>query len=211
VSVILAKISSLISFAMFILVLLIACAIRANAYEKNGIRIKDYVLDKAPVERQLFQLKRNGFKVDVRVVPSFKNDSAKSNDDNDDDFPEFPAKDIGECILEFSLGCVRKRFVRFLQTISRLDEITLLGQDVKLIRSGTARSFDSARAMNDSDVSIERTVDDFFDSFTLRITLPRWNSKREKNQIDVMLDETAVEGWYTGDVYNVTGVPSFRT
>jgi len=190
---------------MFVLVLLIACAIRANAYERNGIRIvKDYVLDKAPIERQLFQLKRNGFKIDARVVSSFRNDTKSNEDNDDDDFPEFPVRDIGKCILEFSLGCIKKRFVRFLQTIGRLDEISLLGQDVKLIRSkvpsGERRS-DSARAMNDSDLSIEHTVDDFFDSFALRITLPRWNRKWEKNQIDVMLDETAaVEGWYTEDV-----------
>ncbi|EZA55600.1 hypothetical protein X777_03855 [Ooceraea biroi] len=181
---------------MLVLCLLITCAIHANAYERNGIRnIKDYVLDKEPVERQLFHLKKYGFKVDVKVIPSYRNGSAKSEDDDDEDhFPAFPVRDIGKCIFEFSLGCIRKRFVRYLETISSLDEITLHGQDVKLVKSRAVSRPDSARAMNDSDVSIQRTVDDFFDSFILRITLPRWNNKREKNQIDVMMDETAVEG-----------------
>lgn len=180
---------------MFVLCLLIACAIHANAHGRNeSVRaVKDYVLNagvyKMPVERRLFNFRRNGVKIDVKVVPSIKDES--SGDKNDDYFPEFPVKDIGKCIVEFSLGCVRKRFVRYLETVGHLDEITLLGQDVKLVRSRIAR-FDGRAARNDSDISIERSVDDLFDSFTLRITLPRWNSKRERNQIDVMLDETAV-------------------
>ncbi|XP_011880693.1 PREDICTED: uncharacterized protein LOC105569112 [Vollenhovia emeryi] len=177
---------------MFIFCLLITCVIHVNAYEKNGIRnVKDYVIDaelkRTPVERRIFHLTKDGIKIDVKIVPSARNDSVQ----NKDDFPEFPVKDIGKCIIEFSLGCIKKRFVRFLETVGRLDEITLLGQDVKMVKSGTARRSD-ARSMNDSDVSIERSVNDFFDSFTLRITLPRWNSKRERNQIDVMFDETAV-------------------
>lgn len=182
---------------MFVLCLLITtCVIHANAYERSDIRkdVKDYVLDKEPLEHQLFHLKKNGFKVDVRVVSSFRNDSAKSKDDH---FPQFPVKDIGRCIVELSLGCIKKRFVRLLETIRRLDEITLLGQDVKLVKNRVLYKADSARSMNDSDISIESSVDDFFSSFALRITLPRWDSKRQKNQIDVMLDDTAVaEGWY---------------
>lgn len=184
---------------MFALCLLIACAIHANAHERNGSAraIKDYVLGaevhKVGLERPIFNLKRNGVNIDVKVVPSVKDESGGSKDDHEDDyFPEFPVKDIGRCIIEFSLGCIRKRFVRFLETVGRLDEITLLGQDVKLVRSRIAFSDRGRAASNDSDVSIERSVDDLFDSFTLRITLPRWNSKREKNQIDVMLDDTAV-------------------
>lgn len=181
---------------MFVLCLLIACAIHANAYEKNGVRnVKDYILGmelrKAPVERRIFNFKKNGFKIDVKIVPSPRNDSMKNKDD--DHFPEFPVKDIGKCVIEFSLGCIKKRFVRFLETITRLDEITLLGQDIKLVKIRTINRSDG-RAMNNTDVSIERSLDDFFNSFTLRITLPRWH-KREKNQIDVMYDETAaVEG-----------------
>lgn len=178
---------------MFIFCLLITYAIQVNAYEKNEIRnVKDYILDtklpKIPVERRIFNLQKNGFKIDVKIVPWPKNDSVQNKDV--DYFPEFPIRDIGKCIIEFSLGCIKKRFVRFLETVGRLDEITLLGQDVKLVKSGAVRRSD-ARSMNDSDVSIERSLDDFFDSFTLRITLPRWNNKREKNQIDVMFDETA--------------------
>lgn len=178
---------------MFILCLLITYVIHVNAYEKNGIRdVKDYILDtklhRTPVERQIFSLKKNGIKINVKVVSLARNNSLQNEDDH---FPEFPAKDIGKCIIEFSLGCIKKRFIRFVDTVGRLDEITLLGQDVKLIKSRTVHRSD-ARSMNDSDVSIERSIDDFFDSFTLRITLPRWNSKREKNQIDVMFDETAV-------------------
>ncbi|GAB1865641.1 Osiris 16-like protein [Camponotus japonicus] len=145
-------------------------------------------LRKAPVERRIFNLKKNGFKIDVKVVPSPRNDSMKNKDD--DYFPEFPVKDIGKCVIEFSLGCIRKRFVRFLETITRLDEITLLGQDVKLVKIRTINRSDG-RALNNTDISIERSLDDFFNSFTLRITLPRWN-KREKNQIDLMYDETAI-------------------
>lgn len=190
---------------MFVLCLLITLAIHAihaNAsYQENGIRaVKDYVLEaelrKAPpfAERRIFMFKRNGVKIDVKVVPSPKRESTTKSD-NEDYFPDFPVKDIGKCIIEFSLGCIRKRFVRFLETVGRLDEITLLGQDVKLVKNRLARS-DGQSARNDSDVSVERSVDDLFDSFTLRITLPRWNSKRERNQIDVMVDETAAaEGW----------------
>lgn len=185
--------------SVLVLCLLITCVVsRARAHERNSIRnVKDHILDEAPRERQLFHLRKNGLKVDVKVVPAwFGNDSTTSEHDH---FPEFPARDIGECIMEFSLGCIRKRLARFLDTVGRLDEITLLGQDVKLIRSRHVRRSDAARALNDSDISIGRTVDDFFNSFTLRISLPRWNGKREKNQIDVMLDETAVaEGWYSG-------------
>ncbi|XP_018054411.1 PREDICTED: location of vulva defective 1-like [Atta colombica] len=141
-----------------------------------------------PVERQIFNFKKNGIKIDLKVVPSAKNDSVKNK--NDDYFPEFPVKDIGKCIIKFSLDCIKKRFIRFIETVSHLDEITLLGQNVKLVKTGITRR-SNARSMNDSDVSIERSVDDFFDSFTLRITLPRWN-KQEKNQIDMMFDETAV-------------------
>lgn len=179
---------------MLILCLLITCVIHVNTYEKNEIRnVKDYILDtelyRIPIERQIFNFKKNGIKIDLKVIPSVRNDSVKNK--NDDYFPEFPIRDIGKCIIKFSLGCIKKRFIHFIETVGRLDEITLLGRDVKLVKTGIARRY-NARSMNDSDVSIERSVDDFFDSFTLRITLPRWNNKQEKNQIDVMFDETAV-------------------
>ncbi|KAL0105073.1 hypothetical protein PUN28_016605 [Cardiocondyla obscurior] len=161
----------------------------------NDINLDDYVLDtelhKVPAERQILNFRKNGIKVNVKVIPTIKNDTAQKKEDY---FPEFPMRDIGKCIIEFSLTCIKKRFVRFLETVSLLDEITLVGQDVKLVKSATVRRSE-ARSMNDTDVSVQRTVDDFFDSFTLRITLPTWNSKREKNQIDVMFDDApAVEG-----------------
>lgn len=183
---------------MFILCLLVVCAVHAGAHDRNGsVRaIEDYVLGakvhKMPMERRILNFRKNGVKIDVKVVPSIENESNGGKDDDDGDyFPEFPVKDIGKCIIEFSLGCIKKRFVRYLETVGRLDEIMLLGQDVKLVKSRIASSGGWA-THNDSDVSIERSVDDLFDSFTLRITLPRWNSKRERNQIDMMLDETAV-------------------
>lgn len=183
---------------MFVPLLLITCAIHANAYEKNGIQsVKDYILDtgglhKTSVERHIFNFRKGGIKVDVKVVPSVRDNSKNKRNDY---FPDFPVKDIGKCIIEFSLDCIRKRLVRYLETVNSLDEITLLGQDIKLVKSRTIRRSDVS-SMNNTDVTIERSVDDFFDSYTLRITLPRWNSKREKNQIDVMMDDTAVaEGW----------------
>ena len=181
---------------MLILCLLITCVIHVNTYEKNEIRnVKDYILDtklhRIPVERQIFNFKKNGIKIDLKVIPSARNDSVKNK--SDDYFPEFPVKDIGKCIIKFSLDCIKKRFIRFIETVGRLDEITLLGQDVKLVKTvGPITRRSNARSINDSDVSIERSVDNFFDSFTLRITLPRWNNKQEKNQIDMMFDETAV-------------------
>lgn len=193
---------------MLVLCLLIACAIHANAHEKNGIRsvkdpVKDYVvgaeLRKAPYERRIFDFTRNGVKIDVKVVVPSGGDPTE--DQEDDHFPEFPVRDIGKCIVEFSLGCIRRRFVRFLETVGRLDEITLLGRDVKLVRNERAAARSDGRAMsNDTDVSIERTVDDLFGTFILRITLPRWNGKRGRNQIDVMMDETAAAEGQRGEI-----------
>ncbi|XP_011646280.1 uncharacterized protein LOC105432950 [Pogonomyrmex barbatus] len=153
----------------------------------------DYILDTGlhgiPVERRIFHFRKNGFKIDLKAVPLARNDTVKNNDD--DHFPEFPVKDISKCIIEFSLSCIKKRFIRFVETIRRLDKIILFGENVKLVKSAAIRRSD-AQAVNNSDVSIERSLDDFFDSFTLRITLPRWNDKPERNQIDVTLDDTAV-------------------
>ncbi|KAL6263605.1 hypothetical protein P5V15_006394 [Pogonomyrmex californicus] len=153
----------------------------------------DYILDtglhRIPAERRIFHFRKNGFKIDLKVVPLARNDTVKNNDD--DHFPEFPVKDISKCIIEFSLSCIKKRFIHFVETIRRLDKIILFGENVKLVKSAAIRRSD-AQAVNNSDVSIERSLDDFFDSFTLRITLPRWNNKPERNQIDVTLDDTAV-------------------
>lgn len=121
-----------------------------------------------------------------------RNDSTKNESDG---FPEFPTNDIGRCIINFSLVCAKNRFSRFLESIRELNEIYLMGQEIKLVKN---RVINDRESTNDSNYTIERSVNDFFDTFALRITLPRWNGKREKNQIDVMFDETAlVEGSYT--------------
>ena len=133
-------------------------------------------------DRQVFDFRRNGFRVDIRVVPSLKNDSAK-----DDSFPEFPTTDISRCVIDLSLICAKKRLGRFLESIRDLNEIYLLGQNVKLVKT---RVINDRRFANDSNDAIERSINDFFDTFVLRITLPKWNGKQEKNQIDVMFDET---------------------
>lgn len=181
--------------SMFLLYLLITYVIHADAYEKNSIRaVKDYILDtglqKEPTERRIFDFKKNGIKVDVKIVSSDSNDLVKNKDD--DNFPEFPVKDIGKCIIDLSFVCVKKRFIQFLETIRRLDEITVFGQDVKLVKNKLAYSNGRSMTNNNNSYSVESSVDDFFDSFTLRITLPRWN-KREKNQIDIMMDKALVE------------------
>ncbi|KAG6795100.1 hypothetical protein HZU73_09550 [Apis mellifera caucasica] len=68
-----------------------------------------------------------------------------------------------------------------------------MGQNVKLVK--TRARIGRGRFVNESNDNIERSVNDFFDTFALRITLPRWSGNREKNQIDVMYDETdIVEG-----------------
>lgn len=124
--------------------------------------------------------------MDVKVVPAPRNDSMV---DDNDGFPEFPTKDIGYCIINFSLVCAKKRFNRYLDSIRELNEIYLMGQEIKLVKT---RTIDEHNSANDSSYGIERSVNDFFDTFALRITLPRWNGKREKNQIDLMYDETAL-------------------
>lgn len=122
--------------------------------------------------------------MDIRVVQSVRNESLK-----EDDFPAFPTSDIGRCIIDLSLVCAQKRLGRFLESIRHLNEIHLMGQEMKLVKT---RVINNPRSINESNDGIERSVNDFFDTFALRITLPRWNGKPEKNQIDVMLDETAI-------------------
>lgn len=116
------------------------------------------------------------------MVPSLKNDSAK-----DDGFPEFPTTDISRCVIDLSLICAKKRLGQFLESIRDLNEIYLMGQNVKLVKT---RVINDRRFANDSNDVIQRSINDFFDTFALRITLPRWNGEQEKNQIDVMFDET---------------------
>lgn len=136
----------------------------------------------------MFDFRKNGIRVDIRVVPSLRNDSIK-----DDGFPEFPAMDINRCVIDLSLICAKNRLGRFLESIRSMNEIHLIGQDIKLVKTRTRSS--RGRFVNESNDNIERSVNDFFDTFALRITLPGWKGNREKNQIDVMFDETdVVEG-----------------
>lgn len=137
------------------------------------------------IGRRVFDFRKNGIRVDIRVVPSLKNDSMK-----DDGFPEFPVMDINRCVIDLSLICAKNRLGRFLESIRSMNEIHLMGQNVKLVKTRTRSSRD--RFVNESNDNIERSVNDFFDTFALRITLPRWNGNREKNQIDVMFDETDI-------------------
>lgn len=119
-------------------------------------------------------------------MPTPKEDSLRNK--SSDDFPEFPMKDMGLCVINFSLVCAKRRFGRFLETVRSLNEIYLMGQGVKLVKTRVINE----PPRNDPNEIIERSVNDFFDTFALRITLPRWNGKREKNQIDLMLDNTAM-------------------
>ncbi|KAL2720127.1 hypothetical protein V1478_010393, partial [Vespula squamosa] len=137
-----------------------------------------------------------GVRVDVKIVPAQgKNFSEKVK--TVENFPEFPTKDIGRCVLDLSLSCIKKRFAKLLESIGYLNEITLIGQNVKLVKTRkpqyNRRSTDSNDGNNDD---IRRSINDFFDMFVLRITFPTWNGKREKNQIDLMFDEggPVVEG-----------------
>ncbi|XP_046752801.1 uncharacterized protein LOC124416025 [Diprion similis] len=165
----------------------------------NEIQSLDYEPDiepydsPVPTERPIFKYQKNGIKLDLKIVP-FRNDT-----DGEDDFPSFPAKDIGICVLDLSLTCVQQRFHNFLDQIRRLKEITLFGNWVKLVRTkepakeiGESRSLDFKHEMNDV---ISRDIDSFFDVFALRINLPSIQGNKKKNQIDVMFDETGlVEG-----------------
>ncbi|XP_046487940.1 uncharacterized protein [Neodiprion pinetum] len=165
----------------------------------NEIQSLDYEPDiepydsPVPTERPIFKYQKNGIKLDLKIVP-FRNHT-----DREDDFPSFPAKDIGICVLDLSLNCVQQRFHNFLDQIRRLKEITLLGNWVKLVRTkevaeeiGESRSFDLNHEMSDV---ISQDIDSFFDVFALRINLPSIQGNKKKNQIDVMFDETGlVEG-----------------
>lgn len=143
--------------------------------------------------RSIFNYRRNGLKVDVKIVPAVNGSSTTSN--QDDGFPKLPLRDIGHCMVEFSMTCVQKRMARYLDLVNQMKEITLFGQNVKLIRlkDPPVERMDEQRAMVSAGEKIDDIVDEFFDSFALRLTLPRWHGK--KNQIDVMMDDVdVVEG-----------------
>lgn len=166
----------------------------------NEIQSLDYEPDiepyesLTPTEKPIFKYQRNGIKLDLKIVPSSHNDTI-----SEDNFPNFPAKNIGGCVLDLSLTCVQQQLHHFLGKIRRLKEITLLGNWIKLVRTreptkqfGERRSSDSGDGVNDL---ITQDIDSFFDVFALRINLPSLQGKKKKNQIDVMFDETGlVEG-----------------
>lgn len=146
-----------------------------------------------PLETQsVFNYLKNGVKIDVRVVPAANDTSSEA-----ENFPALPVKDIGHCVVDMSLSCVQKRIARFLDVIGELKEITLLGQSVKLVklRELPEDRADERRAISGPGEMIDQSIDDFFDKFALRITMPRWKGK--KNQIDLKFEDTEVfEGMF---------------
>lgn len=142
------------------------------------------------VGRQIFGYKRNGMKLDIRIVPAVNDTS-----DEDDKFPMPPAKDLGRCVLDLSMICIKDRIARYIDTLTRLDKITLLGSSVKFVKvKEIPRRVFSHRAMDPSGL-IDRSIDEFFDRFALRVILPKWNKRKEQNQIDFMFDDNSlVEG-----------------
>ena len=141
--------------------------------------------------RSIIDFRRNGIRVDVKVVPAVNVSTGE-----EDGFPQFPFKEVGSCVLEFSFVCVQKRVARFLDDVSHLREITLFGQSVKLVKLKEVppETISERRMIEGPSERIDRSIDDFFDMFALRISLPRWNGKT--NQIDVTMDDSngVVEG-----------------
>lgn len=148
-------------------------------------------------ERKIFDYWKNGVKLDLRVVAV--NDSIS---DEDDHFPAFPAKDIGRCVLDLSAMCIRDRMARYIISMSNLEKINLYGKSVKLVKVRALPTERWDERSLDPVKKVDQSIDDFFDSFALRISLPKGNRKREMNQIDVMFeDRGAVEGkiWFYGN------------
>lgn len=176
---------SILFFSLFVVAIAKDDAITSAIYEPD---IEPYN-ESGRTEKPIFDYRKNGVKIDVRIVPAM-NQSIVTNE-TDDNFPDFPMKDIGRCVIDFSLICIQRRFARYLDIVGHLNEITLFGQNVKLVKSRKPIDdpFDRRMIGGISD-RIERSIDDFFNSFALRIILPRWNGK--KNQIDIMMDDTAI-------------------
>jgi hypothetical protein len=139
------------------------------------------------LERPIFNYHRNGVKIDMRIIPVSNKTSP-----TDDGFPQFPFREISRCLLDISLTCVNKRLARFLNTVGHLQEITLFGQTVKLVKLKELSTdrLDEQRMMSDNSDNIDKSIDDFFNAFALRITLPKW--KGNKNQIDLMMDDNDI-------------------
>ncbi|KAI4495754.1 hypothetical protein M0802_008377 [Mischocyttarus mexicanus] len=186
---------------LFVVCLFLVNVIRVNGFNDdnvnnrvNNYEIQSYENNIRPTERTIFNYKRAGVRLDVKIVT---NTNSSERFKNVEHFPDFPTRDIGQCVLDLSFNCIKKRFAKLFQSIGHMDEITLIGQNVKLVKIQKPR--DNNKSINDNDVNndeIRRSIDDFFDTFVLRITLPRLNGKRERSQIDLMFDETgpAIEG-----------------
>lgn len=159
-----------------------------NNYYEPDIEPYDNSLQ---TEKPIFNYRKNGFRVDVRIVNPSNNTINKNIDDH---FPKFPIKEIGRCIIDLSMVCVQKRVSRFLDIVKQLKEITLYGQSVKMVRTKVAKPVESDRNLivDGLKEKIDRTIDEFFETFVLRITLPKWNGKN--NQINLMFDDTDIEG-----------------
>ncbi|KAK2579914.1 hypothetical protein KPH14_007594 [Odynerus spinipes] len=197
---------------MFLVVcFFLANVIRVNALNDDNarvIKLHDYPIVEShesnptrSTEKSIFTYQRAGVRVDIKIVSLPRKNSTGEERKIVESFPEFPARDIGRCVLDLSLICVKKRFAKLLESIARLDEIALIGQDVKLVKTRVPRYERRSITGNDVD-DIERSIDDFFDTFVLRITLPRWNGKRERNQIDVMFDESGPMEVFEGSAGN---------
>ena len=140
----------------------------------------------------IFNYRTHGVKIDIRVVPAINDTRSEAADR----FPEFPAQELGRCIFDLSVSCFRDRMARFIETIGQLDEITLFGSKVKFVKTRALQKSSERRMLDAADGGvgkIDRSIDDFFDSFALRISMPRLNGKREYNQIDLMFDDRGVE------------------
>lgn len=136
--------------------------------------------------KPVFDFQKYGWRFDVRIVPEV-------NSTENDRFPDFPFKDIGNCVLDFSFVCLQKRVARYVDDINQLDDINLLGRTVQIVRAKAPATSESRAISEDISDRIDRSVDDFFDSHALRITLPRWNGK--SSQVNVMYNDTSlVEG-----------------
>ncbi|XP_051169746.1 uncharacterized protein LOC127287066 [Leptopilina boulardi] len=172
----------------------------SQPYNKNDLQLNNYEPDIEPyddsgqTEKPIFNYRKNGFRVDVRIVSPLNNNTIMMKESLDDHFPKFPVKEIGLCIIDLSMTCVQRRVVRFLDVIKQLKEITLFGQTVKMVRTKVAKPVESNRnlLLDGLKEKIDRSIDEFFETFVLRITLPKWNGKN--NQINLMFDDTDVEG-----------------
>ncbi|KAK0097046.1 hypothetical protein PV326_003472 [Microctonus aethiopoides] len=147
--------------------------------------------DTKKVERHIFDYRKNGIRLDINLVSGVNN----SISEEDDGFPMPPFRALGHCVMDLSAMCIRNRIARYIDTVGRLDKIILFGNAVKFVKvRELPKTTFSHRSLNPVD-KINRSINDFFDKFALRITLPGWNKRKEQNQIDFMFDDDdLVEG-----------------